>query len=88
MFALGIFAWSALACGIAPLLILKVWQFPVSSLVGVTMMVVGIATAAVWNGVLGLSGSIYEVLPGAIASFAVYGIARLFTVQKSLTRYF
>ncbi|MGV2827197.1 sodium/proline symporter [Myxosarcina sp. GI1(2024)] len=82
MFALGIFAWSALACGIAPLLILKVWQFPVSSLVGVTMMVVGIATAAVWNGVLGLSGSIYEVLPGAIASFAVYGIARLFTVQK------
>ncbi|WP_036484757.1 sodium/proline symporter [Myxosarcina sp. GI1] len=82
MFALGVFAWSALACGLAPLLMLRVWQFSVNSVVGVTMMVVGIATAAIWNGVLGLSGSIYEVLPGAIASFAVYGIARLFTFQK------
>lgn len=82
MFALGIFAWSALACGLAPLLILKVRQFPVSSTVGVTMMAVGIATAAIWNGVLGLSSSVYEVLPGAIASFAVYGIARLFRWQK------
>ena len=81
MFALGVFAWSALASGLAPLLILRVWRFPVSATVGVTMMLVGLATAAVWNGVLQLSGSIYEVLPGMLAGFLVYGIARLFNFQ-------
>ena len=45
------------------------------------MMLVGLATAATWNGVLKLSGSIYEVLPGMLAGFLVYGIARLFNFQ-------
>ena len=77
MFALGVFAWSALASGLGPILMLRVWRFPVNSLVGVTMMLVGIVTAAMWNGVLKLSGSIYEVLPGMLAGFLIYGIARL-----------
>ena len=81
MFALGVFAWSALASGLAPLLILRVWRFPVSATVGVTMMLVGLGTAATWNGVLKLSGSIYEVLPGMLAGFLVYGVARLFNFQ-------
>lgn len=78
MFALGVFAWSALASGLAPILMLRVWRFRVTANVGVTMMLVGIATAAVWNGVLQLSGSIYEVLPGMLAGFLVYAIAQLF----------
>ncbi len=81
MFALGVFAWSALASGLAPLLILRVWRFPVSATVGVTMMLGGLATAAIWNGVLKLSGSIYEVLPGMLAGFLVYGVARLLNWQ-------
>ncbi|MEM8832176.1 MAG: sodium/proline symporter [Cyanobacteria bacterium P01_G01_bin.19] len=80
MFALGVFAWSALASGLAPILILRVKRLPVSSATGIAMMVVGVATAAIWNGVLGLSGSIYEVLPGMAASFLVYGIARVLSV--------
>ncbi len=75
MFALGVFAWSALASGLAPILILRVKKLPIGSITGVVMMIVGVATAAVWNGVLGLSGSIYEVLPGMLASFLVYAIA-------------
>ena len=78
MFALGVFAWSALASGLGPILILRVQKRSISSITGVTMMIVGIATAAIWNGVLGLSGSIYEVLPGMLAGFLVYGIARVF----------
>ena len=78
MFALGVFAWSALASGLAPILMLRAWRFPISNVTGVTMMLVGIATAAAWNGILQLSGSIYEVLPGMLASFFVYGISRLF----------
>ena len=77
MFALGVFAWSALASGLGPILILRVWRFPVSSSVGVAMMVIGLSTAAIWNGVLKFSGSVYEVLPGMMAGFLVYGVARL-----------
>ena len=82
MFALGVFAWSALASGLGPILMLRVWRFPVSATVGVTMMLVGLATAAIWNGVLNLSGSIYEVLPGMVAGFLVYAIAQLIKNQK------
>ena len=80
MFAMGVFAWSALASGLAPLLILRVWQYRVSTFVGVAMMLTGVATAAIWNGVLNLSGSIYEVLPGMLAGFLVYGISKLVRV--------
>ena len=82
MFALGVFAWSALASGLGPILILRVWRFRVSAAVGVTMMLAGLATAAIWNGVLQLSGSIYEVLPGMLVGFSVYAIARLFDSQR------
>jgi sodium/proline symporter len=77
MFALGVFAWSALASGLGPILILRVWRFPVGAAVGVTMMLVGIAVAAIWNGVFKLSGSIYEVLPGMLAGFLVYGVSKI-----------
>lgn len=89
MFALGVFAWSALASGLGPLLMLRVWRFPVSGAVGVTMMLAGIATAAIWNGVLQLSGSIYEVLPGMLVGFLVYGISRLlnyFLISRTANR--
>ena len=83
MFALGVFAWSALAAGLAPILILRIRQLPVNSAVGVIMMIVGVATAAIWNGMLGLSGSIYEVLPGMLASFLVYGIFIVLRLPKN-----
>jgi hypothetical protein len=41
------------------------------------MMTTGIAVAAIWNAVLKFSGSIYEVLPGMLAGFAVYLVAWL-----------
>jgi sodium/proline symporter len=77
VFALGVFAWSALASGLGPLLVVRAWRWPVSNGVAVTMMLTGIATAAGWNAILQLSGSIYEVLPGMMAGFAVYSAARL-----------
>ena len=78
VFALGVFAWSALGSGLGPLLVVRAWRWPVGNSVAVAMILVGIAVAAVWNAVLGLSGSIYEVLPGMAAGFAVYGAARAF----------
>lgn len=76
VFALVTFSWSALASGLGPLLILRVRQQSVSLATAIAMMVVGIATALVWNLGFHLSDAIYEVLPGMAAGMAVYGIAR------------
>lgn len=82
VFFLITFSWSALASGLGPLLVLRVWQLPVNSLVAIAMMIVGISTALIWNLVFKLSGIMYEVLPGMVASTLVYLIARFFTPQK------
>jgi sodium/proline symporter len=84
MFALGVFAWSALSCGLGPLLMVRVFSLPLSPGVGVAMMTTGVAVAAIWNGVLKFSGSIYEVLPGMLAGFAVYLVAWLWEKRGAI----
>lgn len=82
VFALGVFAWSALASGLGPLLMIRAWKWPINTPVGVAMMVTGIAIAAGWNKIFQLSSSIYEVLPGMVSGFAVYGLYRLWTSRQ------
>ncbi len=82
VFALVTFSWSALASGLGPLLILAVRQQSVSLATAIAMMVVGIATALIWNLGFHLSAAIYEVLPGTAAGMTVYGIARFFGNHK------
>ena len=82
VFALVTFSWSALASGLGPLLILAVRQQSVAPSTEISMMVIGIATALVWNLEFHLSDAIYEVLPGMGAGIAVYGIARFFGHAK------
>ncbi len=82
MFALGVFAWSALASGLGPILVLRVWKRPVSPIVGVAMMLGGVIVAALWNGVFQLSNSIYEVLPGMAAGFLIYGCCWLINPKE------
>ncbi|MGD1804482.1 sodium/proline symporter [Dapis sp. BLCC M126] len=84
--ALVAFSWSVLACSLGPLLILRVWQKPVSVPVAITMMVTGIAVAIIWSLGLNLSRAIYEVLPGMAAGFIVYGIADFLIKPKNLSQ--
>ncbi|MGK7918311.1 MAG: sodium/proline symporter [Prochloraceae cyanobacterium] len=82
VFALITFSWSALASGLGPLLILRVWQRPVNLTTAIAMMGIGIATALIWNLGFHLSSVIYEVLPGMAAGMGVYGIARFLDRPK------
>ncbi len=84
LIALGFFAWSALGSGLGPILMLRVWKLPVQPLVGVSMMAMGIVAAALWSW-FNLSAAIYEVLPGMLAGFLVYGLSCLLGVQKLKT---
>ncbi|MEM8780018.1 MAG: sodium/proline symporter, partial [Cyanobacteria bacterium P01_G01_bin.49] len=77
VFALITFSWSALASGLGPLLILRVWQQPVNFSTAIAMMGTGIAVALIWNLGFDLSDAVYEVLPGMAAGLGVYGIVRL-----------
>lgn len=78
MFALNTFAWSALGASFGPILAVRCWRLPLDSRVGVMMMLGGITTAVLWNRVLHLSSSIYEVLPGMAIGFLIYAVAWLF----------
>ncbi len=86
VFALVTFSWSALASGLGPLLVLRVWGRSLNLSTAIAMMITGIATALIWNLGFELSGAMYEVFPGMAAGIAVYGIAQLSQlVQKYLT---
>lgn len=84
MFALGVFAWSALSCGLGPLLMVRVFSLPLRPVVGVAMMITGVAVAAYWNVALQFSGSIYEVLPGMLAGLGVYLVAWLWERSRAV----
>ncbi len=83
VFSLIIFAWSILASGLGVLLVLRSWQKPVSTPCAIIMMLVGVAVAVIWRQA-GLSGNLYEVLPGMASGVLVYAIFRL-VEPKSVT---
>lgn len=75
VFALVVDAWAALAAGLGPLLIVRVLRRPVASPVALAMMVGGLGTVLGWWQLApALQNSVYAVLPGMVAGFAVYGI--------------
>ena len=83
VFGLITFSWSALASGLGPLLVLRVFRQPVKPGVGVLMMIVGIGMAVIWNLGWGFSSAIYEVLPGMIAGSLVY-VSSEFVIRNSV----
>ncbi len=71
VFSLITFAWSILASGLGVLLVLRSWQKPVPTGVAIAMMLVGVAVATLWR-TNGLSGNMYEVLPGMASGLLIY----------------
>ena len=72
VFGLITFAWSILASGLGVLLILRCFEKPVSTVLAIAIMLVGIAVSMIWKLGLGYSGAVYEVFPGMAAGFLVY----------------
>jgi sodium/proline symporter len=75
VFQLVVLAWSALAAGLGPLLIVRALNRAVSARVAVWMMVTGIVTVLLWRYSWELSASLYDVMPGMAAGFVVYLVA-------------
>jgi len=77
VFALVLIAWSALGAGIGPALILRLFNVPISSLTVALMMTAGVGTVIAWN-MTGYDADIFKLLPGMLASFAVWLISLAF----------
>lgn len=86
VFELVVLSWSCLVAGIGPILAAQTLRWPLNNTVGSAMIIAGVAAALTWRYGLQLSGSIYEVLPGMLAGFTVYGGARLCVPTLRLSR--
>lgn len=76
VFDLVVVPWSALASALAPLVILQSLRWPLTNPLAACIMLAGLGTALFWRYGLKLSGSLYEVMPGMLAGFAIYAIWR------------
>ena len=79
VFSLVVLAWASLAAGLGPMLVLRCFHVTVPGKVGFLIVVSGVAGVLVWRYGLGLTGAIYDVLPGMLLGFGTYGLWRLFT---------
>ena len=78
VFELVVLSWSVLASSLGPLVILRSLKRTVPGPLALLMMVVGITMVILWREIPGYSDSVYETLPGMVAGFAVYFIAKPF----------
>ncbi|MCB1651504.1 MAG: sodium/proline symporter, partial [Alphaproteobacteria bacterium] len=81
VFKLNTFGWSVMAAGFAPLVFLYSLDKKVSQIQALSMMITGAAASIAWE-IAGLSGDIYNVLPGMAAAFLTYGILKTRTGKK------
>lgn len=77
VFDLVIIAWSGLAAGIGPLMLVRLFGAPVRPATALIMIAAGVSTTVIWRFGLGWTDDIYEILPGMLAGGVVYAVARL-----------
>jgi sodium/proline symporter len=76
VFGLVVVAWSALGASLGPVVVLRLFGLRNDAPTALTMMVAAIATVALWT-IAGLGDSVFPALPGVLAAFGVFGVARL-----------
>jgi sodium/proline symporter len=77
VFALVTLAWSLLASSLGPLMVLRVLDQPVSPIWGTLMMIGGAASALVWRYGFEFGDAVFDVLPGMLGGFFIFGLSVL-----------
>ncbi len=77
VFALVTLAWSLLASSLGPLLVVRALDKPVSAGWGTAMMIGGAIAALVWRYGFEFGDEIFDVLPGMLGGFLIFGLSRL-----------
>ena len=83
VFALVTLAWSLLASSLGPLMVVRVLNQPVSPIWGTAMMIGGAVSALVWRYGLEFSDAVFDVLPGMLCGFLIFGLSKLCRTAKA-----
>jgi len=76
VFQLVVLAWSGLGATLGPVLVVRVFRWPLGYATAFAMVLAGLAGVLGWRAA-GLAESVYEILPGFVCAAAVYGAGRL-----------
>jgi len=82
VFALVTLAWSLLASSMGPLMVVRVLNQPVSPIWGTAMMLGGTASALVWRYGFEFGDAVFDVLPGMLGGFLIFGLSKLCRTAK------
>ena len=82
VFELVTLAWSLLASSLGPLLVVRVLNQPISPIWGIAMMIGGTASALVWRYGFEFSDAVFDVLPGMLGGFFIFGLSKLCRTAK------
>jgi len=85
VFWLVMLAWAALAAAVGPLLVVRLSGLPLSTNMGVMMMLSGLATTVAW-GFFPFAGNVYRALPGMLVPLILYAVA-YFLFYKRRSKY-
>lgn len=73
VFDLVLFVIAIMGAGFAPLLIVRVFGWPISEWLACFMIIGGLGAAVIWR-IVGWHVHVFDTLPGMAAAFAVYGL--------------
>jgi sodium/proline symporter len=82
VFELVTLAWSLLASSLGPLMVVRVLDQPISPIWGIAMMVGGTASALVWRYGFEFGDAVFDVLPGMLGGFLIFGLSKLCRTAK------
>ncbi len=71
VFALVLVAWSSMGATLGPLLVLRLYNRPPSTILAICMMLSGLTTVLAWH-YLGYDGDVFKMLPGFLAPLLLY----------------
>ncbi len=76
VFGLVLVAWSAMGASLGSVLILRVYNRPLTPYTAVAMMAAAIVAVVLWH-LSPYNDDVFKILPGFAAAFAVYGFSRM-----------
>lgn len=77
VFSLVIIAWSGLAAGLGPLMMVRLLGRPIDTATGLLMIAGGLGAVLLWRFGLRYTMDVYEILPGMATGLALYPVGRL-----------
>ena len=78
VFDLVLFVIAVMGAGFAPLMIIRTMKWKINEPIAIMMILSGLAVAIWWR-YMGYHKEVFDVLPGMVIAFVIYGLGRVFS---------